>query len=78
MKFVTKKTKIRLATGEVVPATLWGEKGGDLFGGEVKRKGKTYMLGSPKRNLPKRAFPIKPTEPTPYTDFPYRKKARKK
>jgi len=75
---VTKQiTKIRLKTGEVVPATLWGHKGGDLFGGIIKHKGKTYYLGDTQRNLPHSAFPIKATEKSPFVDFKYRKKRRK-
>ena len=64
------KTKIRLKTGRVVKADLWGEKGGDLFGGNVKIGKKTYVLGSPKNNLPKRYFPIKrTTKRSPFVDF---------
>lgn len=69
MVFITHKTKIKLKTGQVVPATLYGIKGGDLFGGTIKFKGKTYKLGDSKRNLPRSAFPIKPTKRTPFIDF---------
>ena len=72
------KTKVILKTGEVVPATLWGQKGGDVFGGRVKYKGKFHYLGDTQRNLPHSAFPIKAVKKTPFVDFAYKRKRRKR
>ena len=72
------KTKIRLATGEIIPATLYGVKGGDLFGGKTKYKGKTHIIGDEKRNLPDTAFPFEATERTPFIDVPYRRRIKRR
>lgn len=72
-RHIEQKTKVRLNSGEIVPAILWGEKGGDLWGGDITYKGKKYKLGHPKKNLPSSAFPLSATEESPFVDFPFKK-----
>lgn len=75
-RMITKRMKIKLATGEIVSAKIWGEKSGDVYGGEINYRGKKYLLGHPTKGLPKSAFPFKAVKPTPFVDLPHIKKKK--
>lgn len=73
--WATVLTQVRLASGKVVDAKLWGVKRGDLWGGEVRMDGKWVNLDDLRRTPG--VFPFKSTKKTTFVDLDVVKKRKK-